>query len=131
VNLVWFLAWIGLLEATEVRVATLNIGHGRGDSRHQVLQSTEEIYQNLTRVSELVEREGIDVLALQEVDHQAWWSGNRSQSNILGDELQLAHRFQGVHSQKSRLQYGTSILTSYEMLAQKSSVHRSTFPLPS
>ena len=129
--MVWFWTWLGLVEATEVRVATLNIGHGRGDSRHQVLQSTEQIQHNLARVSELIQRERIDVLALQEVDQQAWWSGNRSQSKILGDELQFEHRFQGMHSQKSRLQYGTSILTSFEMLTQESSVHRSTFPLPS
>ena len=129
--LVWCIALIGFVGATEVTVATLNIGHGRGDSRHQVLQSAGQIQANLNRVSELIHSEGIDVLALQEVDHQAWWSGNQSQADILADGLNFSHRFQGMHSQKSRLQYGTSILSRYEMGMQESSAHRSTFPLPS
>ena len=63
--LVWCIALIGFVGATEVTVATLNIGHGRGDRRHQVLQSAGQIQDNLNRVSELIQIEGIDVLALK------------------------------------------------------------------
>ena len=123
--------FLPVVQAEELRVATLNIGHGRGAGVHQALQSRERVSVNIDEVAGLLQGLELDVLALQEADTFAWWSGHNNQVVTLSETLQLNHSVVGTHSQKHRLEYGTSLLTSIPLIHDQSIVYRSSFPLPS
>ena len=59
-----------------LRVMTLNMAHGRGDSFHQLLQTTDTTMGNLDAIALMLNREQPDVIALQEADGPSFWSGN-------------------------------------------------------
>lgn len=116
--------------ATEITVATLNIGHGRGTGGHQTLQSTAKVSSNISLIADTLQQLDVDVLALQEADLDAWWSGNQNQVATLSDELSMPHVIMGGHSQKQRLAYGTSLLSTVPFTYEVSRTYRSSFPLP-
>ena len=58
----------GTIDSAVIRVATLNIAHGRKDGRNQMLLGEETIRSNLVEVAALMDRSEADVIALQEVD---------------------------------------------------------------
>ena len=122
---------LSVAQAEELRVATLNIGHGRGAGVHQALQSRNRVSVNIDEVAGVLQGLELDVLALQEADTSAWWSGHNNQVVTLSETLQLNHSVVGAHSQKQRLEYGTSLLTSIPLIHDQSIVYRSSFPLPS
>ena len=55
---------------------TLNVAHGRNKSLNQVFLKRAAIRANLDRITEVLRREQPDIVALQEVDGVALWSGN-------------------------------------------------------
>ena len=59
-----------------LKVLTFNMAHGRGNSFHQLLQSTDETLGNLDAIALMLTREQPDVVALQEADGPSFWSGN-------------------------------------------------------
>ena len=61
---------------SKLKVMTFNMAHGRGDSFHQLLQSTDTTLDNLDAISVMLNREQPDVIALQEADGPSFWSGN-------------------------------------------------------
>ena len=117
--------------AEEITVATLNIGHGRGSGPHQIWQSSTRIQHNIDDISNTLGTVDIDLLALQEADHHAWWSGYSSQTQRLSELLDMPHYVQGLHSQATRLVYGTSLLSKLPFVTTRSVSLTSTFPLPS
>ncbi len=128
--LIWVWGWLCAAQATEIVVATLNVGHGRGGRFHQVTQSKSRIVNNLDAVSVAIQSVGPDVIALQEVDELAWWSGQLGQTDYLAEQLQIRNRAKGVHTARRKLQYGTSLLSRYPLQSFESRVVHSSFLLP-
>lgn len=125
--------WFGLCMSAfggEITVSTLNIGHGRGTGTHQITQSKGQILQNIDLIAEEVLLIKPDVLALQEADVKAWWSGNTPQSTYLANLLQMSHVVVGEHSHRKRLNYGTSLISQSKLQEVDSQRTPSTFPLP-
>ena len=117
--------------ATEFTVATLNIGHGRGDGVHQALQSTVRVQSNINKIGESLLLHDLDVVAFQESDSAAaWWSGNQDQVQSLSTLLNMQYTLMGRHAQRSRLEYGTSLVSRQPMNETQSIAYRSSFPLP-
>jgi endonuclease/exonuclease/phosphatase family metal-dependent hydrolase len=123
-------ALFSIASATEVTVATLNIGHGRGDGAHQALQTSVRVQSNIKKIGESLLAHELDVVAFQESDSASWWSGNQNQVQTLSTLLNMPHTLMGVHAQRSRLEYGTSLVSRQPMSETQSIVYRSSFPLP-
>ena len=127
--MIWW-ALTALSLATEFTVATLNIGHGRGSGRHQALQSQSKVQANVENIGASLIPLELDVVAFQESDKAAWWSGNQDQVQSLSTHLEMEHTLTGLHTQRSRLEYGTSLVSRYPITATQSVAYRSSFPLP-
>lgn len=128
--MIWWWLSISYGWSEPLTVATLNLGHGRGTGVHQTFQSQQAIQQNVDKVSEIISPFSVDVLALQEVDTRAWWSGGWNQTQRLGEGLQLPYVLEGAHSQKAGLIYGAGLLSRFEFAQSNTVSERSTFPLP-
>ena len=94
-----------------VRVMTLNLAHGRGESFHQLLQKTDATIGNLEKVSALLQRERPDVVALQEADGPSYWSGNFHHVDYLAKRADFSHAVNGLHVDGLGLAYGTALLS--------------------
>ena len=58
---------------SSLRIMTVNIAHGRGESFHQLLQDTDTTVANLDSIARLLRCSGVDIVALQEADGLAGW----------------------------------------------------------
>lgn len=99
------------IEPGTLKIITLNVAHGRSDGRHQSLQSTRTIRKNLDQIAQVLVREAPDVVALQEADGPAIWSGNFNHVDYLANQGVFAHNFRGEHVKGLRLSYGTALLS--------------------
>ncbi|WP_165954365.1 endonuclease/exonuclease/phosphatase family protein [Seongchinamella unica] len=95
-----------------LRVATLNIAHGRGQSLNQLLVSTEDIAGNLDRIAQFLRSKSIHIAALQEVDSPSAWSGNIDQANVLARIAGYPWWVQASHASLWIARYGTAILST-------------------
>jgi endonuclease/exonuclease/phosphatase family metal-dependent hydrolase len=98
-----------------VRVMTLNLAHGRGESFHQLLQKTDATIGNLEKVSTLLQRERPDVVALQEADGPSYWSGNFHHVDYLAQRADFSHAVNGLHVDGLGLAYGTALLSDLDL----------------
>ncbi len=60
-----------------LRVATLNLAHGRKDSLNQFFLSRETLRKNLMDIADVLRQHRPQVVALQEADAASWWRGSR------------------------------------------------------
>lgn len=97
----------------ELVVATLNIGHGRGERAHQLFLRQADIDNNLHRIALALQREAPDIVALQEVDKAAFWSAMQDQLRIIGGVLGAPYALHGEHMSTPRLVYGTALLSKF------------------
>ncbi len=93
-------------------VLTLNIAHGRADGRHQALQRTGRIRSNLDDVADLLDREGADVVALQEADAPSVWSGRFDHVGYVAEQARYPFATHGYHVNGFKLAYGTALMAS-------------------
>ena len=98
-------------EPGTLKILTLNVAHGRADGQHQAFLSTKTIRNNLDQIAEVLVREAPDVVALQEADGPAIWSGNFDHVDYLANNGMFAHSFRGEHVKGLRLSYGTALLS--------------------
>ena len=68
-----------------LRIMTVNIAHGRGESFHQLLQDTDTTVANLDSIARLLRCSGVDIVALQEADGPSFWSGNFNHVDYLAN----------------------------------------------
>ena len=59
-----------------LRIITLNIAHGRGITPIQGITSSRKIRVNLRKIASLLTTVDPDIVAFQEIDEKARWSGN-------------------------------------------------------
>lgn len=106
--------WIQPVSAIDSRlkVMTLNMAHGRGDSFHQLLQDTGTTLDNLDAISVMLNREQPDVVALQEADAPSFWSGNFNHVAYLADRSPFSWAVNGRQVEGAGLAYGTALLSS-------------------
>jgi len=100
----------GAIESDVIRVATLNIAHGRKDGRNQMLLGEDTIRGNLVEVAGLLDRSDADVIALQEVDAESRWSGKFNHLDLLSANSGYACTHHGLHASGWLYDFGTALL---------------------
>ena len=103
-----------------LRVASLNLAHGRGDALNQLLVSKQGTVSNLDKIALFLDREAIDVVALQEADADSAWSGDFDHTRYLADASGYRWWVQGSHARLGIANYGTAIMSALPMTAAAS-----------
>ena len=98
-----------------LRIMTLNIAHGRGDSFHQLLQRSATTVANLDTIATLLKDSGADVVALQEADGPSFWSGNFSHIDYLANNGSFSQSVHGAHVDGMGLSYGTALIANLDL----------------
>ena len=99
---------------TEVlRVATLNMAHGRMDRINQLLLSGRTIRQNLQQLAGLLDRAGADAIALQEADAPSVWSGDFDHVEYLLAHSDYRCHLHGVHAANRLYHFGTALISPH------------------
>lgn len=119
-----------LLDDGTFRVMTLNLAHGRGHGFHQLFSASDSIRHNLDRVADVIRRERVDVVALQEADAASAWSGGFNQVEYLLRASGLAASYQGLHVKMLGLQYGTALLSAAPLQETRSRAFREASLVP-
>ena len=94
------------LPAPRLSVATFNMHSGLDRSRTRVL---------LDQVAAELARYQADVLVLQEVDRNRWWSARTDQPAYLAEKLDMHYAFGTNVLRSGNRHYGTAILSRYPM----------------
>ncbi len=94
-----------------LRVATLNIAHGRGTSLNQMLIGTRAIERNLDAAARLISESRIDVVALQELDGSSLWSGCFDHAPRLQQGTSFSCAITGIHAETWLYRFGTGLLS--------------------
>jgi endonuclease/exonuclease/phosphatase family metal-dependent hydrolase len=105
------LAEANVVLSEQLSVATLNVAHGRGDSLNQMLTGKKAIRANLDTIAEVLKRENIDVIALQESDGPSRWSGRFDHIEHLAKAANYPFYFSGEHASSFLFSYGTALLS--------------------
>ena len=98
-----------------LRVMTLNLAHGRGESFHQLLQRSDTTLANLGAIATLFKATDADVVALQEADGPSFWSGNFDHVEYLANQASFRRSVHGAHVDGIGLSYGTALLANLEL----------------
>jgi len=98
-----------------LKVMTLNIAHGRGDSFHQLLQRTATTVTNLDGIAALLKDSGADVVALQEADGPSFWSGDFNHIDYLANNGSFSQSVHGMHVDGLGLSYGTALIANLDL----------------
>ena len=101
--------------AGTLRVLSLNVAHGRADRSHQLLQTSRHRERALARIAALFEREGPDVVGLQEADGPSFWSGGFCHVESLARRSRFSCFAHGAHVEGPGLRYGTGLLSRLEL----------------
>jgi endonuclease/exonuclease/phosphatase family metal-dependent hydrolase len=102
-----------ILESDYLRVATLNVAHGRKDGMNQMLQKTDTIRTNLMDVAQVLNRIDAHVVALQEADNVSAWSGKFNHVELLAELAHYPCTFHGSHARNRMYDFGTALLSKY------------------
>jgi endonuclease/exonuclease/phosphatase family metal-dependent hydrolase len=92
-------------------VMTLNLGHGRGNSLHQLFQSRKKITANADIIAAAIKREQVDIIALQEVDGPGFWNGGLDFIEYLAENSGCPHGIWTKNVVSPGLSYGTALLS--------------------
>ena len=107
---------------TTLKVATLNLAHGRKDAWHQALLRRAAIQANLDEVVRILRQEQPDVVALQEADGPSLWSGRFDHVAYLSEKAGIPYFVLGEHVRRMKLSYGTALVSRH--LLKETSSHR-------
>ena len=98
-----------------LRIMTLNMAHGRGDSFHQLLQGKATTRANLDAISALLKESGAAVVALQEADAPSFWSGNFNHIDYVASNGHFSQSVHGAHADGLGLSYGTALIARVDL----------------
>ena len=105
--------------APVLRVATLNLAHGRGLATSQIGLPRETFEQNLRAVGEVLCAERPDVVALQEADASSAWSGRFDHVALLAQAAEFPYVHHVLHVDHGppglHLRYGTALLSRLKL----------------
>ncbi|QFU74347.1 hypothetical protein EY643_01045 [Halioglobus maricola] len=102
-------------EGESLRLATLNVAHGRGDGLNQLLIGRRKIERNLDSVAMMLADVAVDVVALQELDVESLWSGNFDHAERLMTQSPQDCAVLGLHAQTWLYRFGTAILSRLQL----------------
>jgi endonuclease/exonuclease/phosphatase family metal-dependent hydrolase len=111
-----------------LKIMTLNMGHGRGKNFHQLLISEKQIKNNLRSIIKISSVEQPDILTLQEADAPSYWSGDFNHVNFIAANAGFDNWFQGKHVAGRLLQYGTAILSKEKLYTNTSGIFTTSSP---
>ena len=95
-----------------LRVATLNLAHGRKDSLNQLFLWTSTIKQNLNDVADVLSQHKPHVVALQEADATSFWSGSFDHVEHLASNAHYPWRTHASNAESWFFSYGTALLSA-------------------
>ncbi len=104
-----------VLESELLRVATLNMAHGRKDSFNQMLLKDEAIESNLQDIAALLEKVDPHVIALQEADAPSSWSGKLNHVDVVASEAGFPCTHHGVHASNRIYEFGTALVSKHQL----------------
>lgn len=94
-----------------LRVATLNLAHGRKDSFNQVFVSEDSHKENLDDIAEVLSRHKPHVVALQEADAESRWSGSFDHVAHLASGAEYPWRVHESNAENWLFSFGTAMLS--------------------
>ena len=112
----------------ELTLLSINMAHGRGDGRNQILQSNKVIKTYVKKIADIIKKENADVVALQEADAPSWWSGDFSHVNYVAEHSAMSFALQGKHVNGLGLQYGASLVTKLNVTEAISQTFERSIP---
>ena len=102
-----------------LRVATLNVAHGRGLAVSQFSLKPEAFRANVEAISKLLRRERPDVLAWQEADGRSAWRGLFDHVDYIAKHADYRYVHHGMHFEAGigdfSIRYGTALLSHYPL----------------
>ncbi len=119
------------VDASGVRLMTLNVAHARAMGASQLLQSTQKARDNLLGIAEIIMREKPDIVAFQEIDSNSFWNGRFHHGQFLADKTAFKNIFVGSHQLGAQLDYGTGLMTHYDLSDSQSIRFKKPFARPS
>ena len=99
-----------------IRVATLNIAHGRKDSFNQLFVFGDTFQKNLDDIVEVLKLQQPDIVALQEADDVSSWSGSFNHVGYIASHAGYPWRTQVSNAESWMFSYGTAILSVLPIL---------------
>lgn len=111
-----------------LRVATLNVAHGRRDAFNQLLLGRATFERNLDAIARLLRETKADVVALQEADGPSRWSGGFDHVARLAEEAGYPWHARASHATSWWFDYGTALLARAPLLGARSHAFRPTPP---
>jgi endonuclease/exonuclease/phosphatase family metal-dependent hydrolase len=105
----------GTHDGETLRVATLNIAHGRGGSLNQMLIGKSRIKRNIDTVAGQLATQGAHVVALQELDVDSLWAGGFDHAASLMEGGRMNCAVLGLHAQTWLYRFGTGLLSEVRL----------------
>ncbi|MFC1664504.1 endonuclease/exonuclease/phosphatase family protein, partial [Pseudomonadota bacterium] len=99
-----------------LRVATLNLAHGRKDGLNQLLLGKKTIHNNLLIIAETLIDIEADVVGLQEADGSSRWSGGFDHVALLANQARYPWHHRAGHANGWLFDYGTAILSRWPLI---------------
>jgi len=112
-------------EKETLTLLSINMAHGRGSGRNQILQSNKVIETYVEKIAQLIKEHKGDIVALQEADAPSWWSGGFSHVNRVAELSKMRFAVQGEHINGLGLKYGASLVSNVNVL----NAHSQTFQM--
>jgi endonuclease/exonuclease/phosphatase family metal-dependent hydrolase len=105
--------------APSLRLATLNLAHGRALSASQFTLPPDRFRANIDACADAIARDDPDVIALQEADAASAWSGSFHHVERIAERAGLSYMHHGIHFDLGigpfRVAYGTALLSQQEL----------------
>jgi endonuclease/exonuclease/phosphatase family metal-dependent hydrolase len=96
---------------TVLRVATLNLAHGRKDSFNQMFVCEDSHKENLNDIANVLNQYKPHVVALQEADAESRWSGSFDHVSYLASGAEYPWRVHESNAENWLFSFGTAVLS--------------------
>lgn len=114
-----------------LNAVTLNLAHGRRDSKNQWLVSEEQTRANLDEIAAYLLETEADVVALQEADAPSHWSGGFDHVAYLAEKASFGYYVRAEHAKIWMGNYGTAVLSRWPITEAMGLTYASTPPTAS
>jgi endonuclease/exonuclease/phosphatase family metal-dependent hydrolase len=115
--------------AFALRVMTINCAHGARAPVPPLFVGRAAIARNLDAIGAAIDGVQPDVVALQEIDRGAFWSGRLDEVGAVASGARMPHVAFGAHKDVPRLglHHGTAVLSRAPLHAPESTAFRTSF----
>ncbi|TVR15595.1 MAG: hypothetical protein EA401_02550 [Planctomycetota bacterium] len=97
--------------SSPLRVASLNLAHGRGEWGHQIFTSRTSQAGNITDIAQRLRVANVDIVALQEADGCSWWNHRANLVAALSDAMGWHTGPRASQIRGWGLDYGTALIS--------------------